>query len=115
MKKPGQIVLFKFPQANHMDSKLRPALLMGRLPGRFGDWLICMISSQLRHYVEGFDEIIGEEAVDFAASGLKTASLIRVGRLAVVDENILIGSIGEISPDRLARIKDRLANWLLTL
>jgi mRNA interferase MazF len=114
MKKPGQIVLFNFPQADHTDTKLRPALLMGRLPGPFGDWLICMISSQLRHYVEGFDEIIGEDAGDFTASGLKTASLIRVGRLAVVDENILIGSIGEIAPERLTRIKDSLANWLLT-
>jgi mRNA interferase MazF len=72
-----------------------------------------MISSQLRHYVEGFDEIIGEDAADFAASGLKTASLIRVGRLAVVDENILIGSIGEIGPERLARIKNHLASWIL--
>jgi mRNA interferase MazF len=114
MKKPGRIVLFKFPQTDHVDTKLRPALLMGRLPGHFGDWLICMISSQLKHYVEGFDEIIDEDAGDFAASGLKTASLIRVGRLAVVDQNILIGSIGEIDPERLTRIKGSLANWLLT-
>lgn len=114
MKIPGQIVLFRFPQVDHIDSKLRPALLMGRLPGPFGDWLICMISSQLRHCVEGFDEIIDEEAADLAVSGLKTASLIRVGRLAVVDENILIGSIRQIGPERLIRIKNQLANWLIT-
>ncbi len=114
MKRPGQIALFKFPQMDRMDAKLRPALLVGRLPGHFGDWLICMISSQLRHYVEGFDEIIHQDAGDFPASGLKQASLIRVGRRAVVDENILIGSIGEIAPERLTRIKNSLANWLLT-
>ena len=114
MKKSGQIVLFSFPQTDQLDAKLRPALLIGRLPGQFGDWLICMISSQLRHYVEGFDEIIHQDAADFSTSGLKAASVVRVGRLAVVDESILVGSIGEIAPERLGRIKTGLANWLLS-
>jgi len=84
MRKSGQIVLFNFPQTDQVNGKLRPALIIGKLPGDFGDWLICMISSQLRHFIEGFDEIISEDAVDFSASGLKRASVIRVGRLAVI-------------------------------
>jgi len=71
-----------------------------------------MISSQLRHYVEGFDEIIHQDASDFSASGLKAPSVVRVGRLAVVDESIPVGSIGEIASERLMRIKSGLANWL---
>ena len=43
----GQIVLFNFPQTDQKIGKLRPALVLRRLPGRFDDWLICMISSQL--------------------------------------------------------------------
>jgi mRNA interferase MazF len=114
MRESGQIVLFKFPQADQLVAKLRPALLIGRLPGQFGDWLICMISSQLRHYVEGFDEIIHQDATDFSAAGLKATSVVRVGGLAVVGESILVGSIGEIAPERLRRIKSGLANWLLS-
>lgn len=114
MRESGQIVLFKLPQTDQLDAKLRPALLIGRLPGQFGDWLICMISSQLRHYVEGFDEIIHQDATDFSASGLKATSVVRVGRLAVVDESILVGSIGKIAPERLRRIKSGLANWLMS-
>lgn len=86
MRKSGQIVLFKFPQTDQLDAKLRSGLLIGRLPGQFGDWLICMISSQLRHYVEGFDEIIHEDATDFSACGLKAASVVRVGRLRQCSE-----------------------------
>jgi mRNA interferase MazF len=112
VKRAGQIVLFKFPQTDQLDGKLRPALLIGRLPGHFGDWLIYMISSQLRHHVEGFDEIIHQDASDFSASGLKVPSVVRVGRLAVVDESILVGSIGEIASERPMRIKSGLANWL---
>ena len=38
--------------------QLRPALLLGKLPGPYDDRLISMVSSQTRHYVEGFDELM---------------------------------------------------------
>lgn len=80
MTQAGQIVLFRFPQTDLEPGKLRPALLLGELPGPYDDWLISMVSSQTRHYVEGFDELVQEHDADFAASGLKGASVIRVGR-----------------------------------
>ena len=71
-----------------------------------------MISSQLRHRVEKFDEIIHIEEPDFIPSGLKKTSLIRVGRLAVVNESLLLGSIGELSTERVQAIKNRLSQWI---
>ena len=113
MKQAGQIVLFRFPQADLTEGKLRPALLLGRLPGEYGDWLICMISSQVRHAITDFDEVVREGDADFAESGLKTSSVIRVGRLAVVSEEMLLGAIGHIASDRLQRVRSRLSEWLL--
>jgi len=113
MKQAGQIVLFRFPHTDLAEGRLRPALLLGKLPGEYDDWLVCMISSQIRHTVPDFDEIVQEEAADFAESGLKVSSVIRVGRLAVVDGALLLGAIGRIAPGRLQRIKDRLTEWLL--
>lgn len=112
MKRAGQIVLFRFPQTDLVQGKLRPALLLGKLPSQFDDWLICMISSQLRLYAEGFDEIIKPDDHDFAKSSLKVVSVIRGGRLAVVGGEALLGAIGEIDSERLSRIKTRLAKWL---
>ena len=51
MKKSGQVVVFRFPQTDLEGGKLRPALLLGKLPGEYDDWLICMISSQTRQYI----------------------------------------------------------------
>lgn len=113
MKYPGQIVYFSFPQADLTPGKLRPALLLGQLPGQYDDWLICMISSQIHHYIEGFDEILKPNTPDFNRSGLKTTSIIRIGRLAVVEDRILLGASGEISQQRLQGIKKRLTDWLL--
>ena len=36
----GQIVLFRFPQTDQKDGKIRPALILRKLPGKFDDWLI---------------------------------------------------------------------------
>jgi mRNA interferase MazF len=112
VKESGQIVLFRFPQTDLEAGKLRPALLLGRLPGEYDDWLICMISSQTRHYVPGFDQIIQESDRDFKASGLKVPSVIRAGRLAVVEGDILLGAIGQICLERLQQIKSSLAEWI---
>ena len=115
MKQAGQIVLLRFPQTDLAEGKLRPALMLGRLPGNHDDWLICMISSQTRHCVPEFDEIIQEEDQDFHASGLKVRSVVRVGRLAVVESDILVGATGEIAEGRFQRIKNRLASWIQQL
>jgi len=112
VKKAGQIVLFQFPQTDMGSGKLRPALLLGKLPGPYDDWLICMISSRLQQYIKGFDEMMDKDEADFVKSGLKTSSVIRVGRLAVVAGDMLLGAIGEIDSERLMRVKTNLANWL---
>ena len=112
MKQAGQIVLFRFPQTNLERGKLRPAVVLGKLPGEYDDWLVCPISSQTRHWVPEFDEMVREGDGDFDGSGLKLTSVIRIGHLAVVDGGILLGIIGQIAPERLDRIKTRLARWL---
>ena len=112
MKQAGQIVVYHFPQTDLEEGKLRPALLLGKLPGEYDDWLICMVSSQTRHYLAEFDEIVQESDSDFTESGLKITSIIRVGRLAVVSGEILLGAIGSISNERLMRIKKHLSDWL---
>ncbi len=108
----GQIVLFCFPQTDQKNGKLRPALILRKLSGKFDDWLICMISSQLHQVIPDLDEIINREEPDFQQTGLKQSSLIRASRLAVVDENILIGKLGNIDTLRLNKIRSNIAKWL---
>lgn len=71
-----------------------------------------MISSQLQQAVSGVDDIIETTDADFSTSGLKTASVIRLTRLAVVEETIFTGTIGEISASRLTKLKKQLAEWI---
>jgi len=108
----AQIVLFRFPQTDQAEAKLRPALVLRRLPGQYNDWIICMISSQLHQAIPDFDEVITPTDSDFQQSGLKLASVIRIGRLAVVNSDVILGKLGQIDTQRLSRIKQRLVKWL---
>ena len=82
----GQIVLFKFPQTDLTIGKLRPALLIKPLSNSYDDWLVCMISTKTGQELIGLDEIIAPNNQDFKQTGLKSESVFRVSRLAVVSE-----------------------------
>ncbi|MBI2571099.1 MAG: type II toxin-antitoxin system PemK/MazF family toxin [Candidatus Schekmanbacteria bacterium] len=109
----GQIVLFRFPQTDQVGRGLRPAVLVRRLPGRYDDWLICMVSTRLHQEVAGTDVIIRDSDPDFSATGLKATSLVRVTRLAVVAPEALQGTIGQVGEGRLATIRMRISRWIL--
>lgn len=78
----------------------------------FGDWLVCGVSTQLHQQVGGFDELIERSNPDFARSGLKASSIIRLGYLAVLPVSALLGVIGSISQERQRRLLDRLGEHL---
>ncbi|MDO8724326.1 MAG: type II toxin-antitoxin system PemK/MazF family toxin [Syntrophales bacterium] len=113
MIQEGQVVLFKFPQTDQISGKYRPALVIRKIPGIYDDWLICMISSQLSQEIPDFDEIVRESDADFRMSGLKTSSIIRISRLAVANQTVFLGSLGNIDIPRLTSIKQKLSKWLM--
>ena len=114
IKRAGQIVIFRFPQTDLVVGKTRPALLLAPLPSGYDDWLVCMISTKAQQTVLGIDEAISISDSDFSQSGLKTDSIVRLTRLAVVSDSVFLGTTGEISAERLKNLKNKLANWIKT-
>ena len=48
MIEEGQIVLLRFPYVDNTSTvKVRPGVVLRKVPGGRNDWLVCMISSQL--------------------------------------------------------------------
>ncbi len=108
--KEGDVVLTPVPQADG-SVKNRPAILRREFPP-YKDFLVCGVSTQLHQEVKGFDEIVSSSDPDFAASGLKSESLIRLGFLAMVPRARIAGSIGAISSQRHKKILKTLADYL---
>lgn len=108
--KEGDIVLTPLPQADG-EIKNRPAIVLREMPP-YGDFLVCGVSTQLHQEAAGFDDPIRPGDRDFATSGLKAPSLIRLGFLAVLPASSLLGAIGSIEKVRHARLLERLSNHL---
>lgn len=112
MKRAGQMVVTPFPHTDLSVAKLHPVLLLRPASTRFDDWLVCMVSSQLQQIEAGLDVLLTPGDPDFASSGLKAPSVLRLSRLAVLDGASLIGCIGNIGDAQLTSLRRRLAAWI---
>lgn len=110
--KPGDVVLVRFPQADLQAGKLRPALIVAMVPGRHPDVLLALISSRLYQATPDLDEVIAPGDSDYPASGLKAPSVVRLARLATVENSVVSARLGSIATERLQRIRQRLADWI---
>ena len=110
--KEGDVILTPIPQADGMI-KNRPAIVLRELPP-YKDLLVCGVSAQLSQEVKAFDDIISPSDPDFSSSGLKSASLIRLGFLAMLPRSQIIGSIGSISGPRHRKLLKTLSDYLIT-
>jgi mRNA interferase MazF len=113
MKRAGQIALMPFPYTNLANNKKRPVLLLRKLSQNQDDWLVCMVSSQLRQLQPDLDWVLTPEDDEFRKSGLKVASVFRLCRVAVLDGSLLIGKLGAIPDVRLRELQQRLASWII--
>ena len=109
--KEGDVVLTPILQA---DSRVknRPTIVLREMPV-YRDVLVCGVSTQLHHYIAGFDEIISPADLDFTSSGLISASLIRLSFLAVLPQRNIAGAIGLIAPERHKRLLEALSTYLI--
>ena len=105
----GEIRLSPLLQADGQN-KTRPVLLLRSTPP-FGDFIVCGLSTQLRHEVNGFDEIIGRADADFSSARLRQPSLIRLAYLGTVPPEDLYGKLGTISNERLNRLLTKLSDF----
>jgi mRNA interferase MazF len=108
--KEGDVLLASLPQGDSA-AKNRPVLFLKLMPP-FRDFLVCGISTQVQQAVPGLDEVIAPADADFRASGLKAASLIRLGYLAVLPRSDFKGRIGSVAPLRRSRLLTRLSEFL---
>ena len=105
--KAADIGLAALPQDDG-QIKLRPVLLLKLLPG-FGDYIVCGISTQLRHEQKGLDEILLPDS----DNRLKQTSLVRLTYIHTLSLANIQGKIGEIPHSLHAELLKRLANFFM--
>ena len=98
--KPGEVALVRFPFTDLVPAKRRPALVLTRTTRSPRNRLVTvtMITSQ----VEGL-KLEGDVLLkDWKTAGLLHPSLLRLAKIATVDEQLIEKTIGRLSARDLA-------------
>ncbi|MEQ6120169.1 type II toxin-antitoxin system PemK/MazF family toxin [Reichenbachiella sp. MALMAid0571] len=96
----GDIVLIPFPFTDLSGIKNRPALILVDCKS---DITVSFITTQIK-WQEDFDLKIEPTQ----ANRLKRTSLIRLSKLATIDKDLVIGKLGDLSPDELVNVDKNL-------
>ncbi len=95
MYKKGTIVLIPFPFTDLSASKMRPAVIVSSELTDEGV-VVAFISSKKAKQQQKTDVAVKNCGKTFANTGLKTDSIIKVGKIATLDKKIILGKLGKI-------------------
>ncbi len=106
----GKIIVTVFPQDK--ERKLRPVLVLREFP-KYGDLLVCGITSQLHQYIKGFDLLLDGDHPDFVKTGLKHAGICRLNMLTMLSVSDVNGAIGAVNSTTHEKLLKTLSDYLL--
>ncbi len=89
---------------------MRPALCLTDEIQPYDHVVVAFITSHVSAIASPTDLIIDASDADFASTGLKVPSTIRLHRLMTVTKSIMRRQLGELSARHQAEIKDLLRN-----
>lgn len=99
---PGDVILVRFPFTDLRTTKLRPAVVLTT----HGDDLtiVGIFSSPAQPARETWIALTTEDP-DFPGTGLKTASVIKAERIAVIERSVVVKKLGSLSTSQMERLK----------
>lgn len=107
----GDIVIATFPFTNLSGSKRRPALVLATIIPN-ADSILAFISSVMPTVVNSYELPLIPADADFAQTGLKIPSILRLNKLATLERPLVTRRIGKLSKQRLQAVDDRLIQAL---
>jgi mRNA interferase MazF len=104
----NKIVLVPFPFDDLTASKVRPAVCLTDEIKPYDHIVLAFITSRVSANATATDLVIDKSEADFAKTGLKVSSTIRLHRLMTVSKSIIRRELGELSASQQIEIENRL-------
>ena len=112
---PGEICLASFPFGDTAGMKLRPVLVLTGPVGSIPEVLVAYISSVLPTALMPSDLALDPASPEFRCTNLKTASVLRLHKLATIHASMISRYLGSLPPSQrttvAAKLHDLLAAW----
>ena len=107
MYKKNTVVLLPFPFTDLSAIKVRPAVILSNnIDG--DDVLVAFISAKKGKKFGKTDVSVKSSDKDFLKTGLKTDSVIKVGKIATLEKKTILGELGMVSKDIESKITRKL-------
>jgi mRNA interferase MazF len=112
---PGEICLASFPFGDTAGMKLRPVLVLAGPIGPIPEVLVAYISSVLPAALMPSDLVLDPAKPEFRSTNLKTASVLRLHKLATIHASMIARHLGDLPQSQkavvAAKLRDLLAAW----
>ncbi len=99
---PGDVVLVRFPFTDLTTTKLRPAIVLAT---HGDDVTIVGIFSSSPHPSRQTWVVLSNLDPAFHETGLKTTSVIKAERIAVIEKSIVVRKLGSLSTPQMREVK----------
>lgn len=100
----GRVVLVPFPFDDLSQMKVRPAVCLTEPISRHGHIVVAFVSSVIPLPLLATDLLLDPGDADFAHSGLRIRSVVRLHRLATVTAVLIRRDLGELSPRQMSAV-----------
>lgn len=100
----GDLILIPFPFTDLSGNKLRPAVVLFITNY---DVTICFITTQIK-WKESTDIVL----VPSIQNGIKQTSIIRVSKIATVEQSLVVGKLGNLGTKEMEKLDQKLKKLL---
>jgi mRNA interferase MazF len=104
----GKVVLVPFPFDDLSGEKIRPAVCLTNPTGLHRHIILAFLTSRIPTELLDTDLILEANHADFAATGLRVSSTLRLHRLMTVTISLIRRELGELSPALQAEVAGKL-------
>ncbi|OYY92753.1 MAG: hypothetical protein B7Y41_14320 [Hydrogenophilales bacterium 28-61-23] len=108
MATEGKLVLLPFPFDDFRTAKVRPALCLTEPIGAYRHVIVAFISSRLPDAFLASDLLITRSHPEFASTGLKLDSVLKLHRLLTVPESLFQRELGTLPSILRSSVSDKL-------
>jgi mRNA interferase MazF len=97
----GDIVIISFPFTDLISYKARPAVVIRQVSGKYQDVILSLISSVVPQILSPLQMLLKPDSTN----NLRVLSVIKVERIATVENDKILSVIGKLSKEELAIFK----------
>jgi mRNA interferase MazF len=104
----GKVVLVPFPFDDLSAAKVRPAVCLTDPVGPHRHVILAFITSRILADLMETDIVLDISQPDFATTGLRVSSTLRLHRLMTASTSLILRELGELSLGIQAQVADKL-------